>query len=48
MERRFEVWWGFGWLPGLVWGVVVLAKWIMGGVDPESELGGLRYGYKGA
>jgi hypothetical protein len=48
VERRFEVWWGFGWLPGFVWVVVVFAKWIMGGVDPEGELAGLKYGYKGA
>jgi hypothetical protein len=48
VERRHEVWWGFGWLPGLIWGVVLLAKWIMGGVDPEGELDGLRYRYKGA
>ncbi|KAE8452771.1 hypothetical protein EG329_013043 [Mollisiaceae sp. DMI_Dod_QoI] len=43
-----EVWWGFGWVPAGVYGVVVLAKWVMGGVDPEAELGGLRYGFKGA
>lgn len=45
---RKEVWLGFAWLPGFVLGVVVLAKWVMGGVDPEGELGSLRYGFKGA
>lgn len=48
MGRKYDVWWGFGWLPAVVQGVVVLAKWIMGGVDPEGELEGLRYGFKGA
>ncbi|KAH9223390.1 hypothetical protein DL95DRAFT_323978 [Leptodontidium sp. 2 PMI_412] len=42
------LWWGFEGLPGVVYVVVVLAKWIIGGVDPEGELGGLRYGLKGA
>ncbi|KUJ18099.1 uncharacterized protein LY89DRAFT_781193 [Mollisia scopiformis] len=41
-------WVGFGWVPGCVLGVVVVGKWVMGGVDPEGELGGLRYGFKGA
>ena len=45
---RDDVWWGFGWLPAGVYGVVLLAKVIMGSVDPEAELGGLRYGFKGA
>ena len=31
-----------------VYGVVLLAKWMMGSVDPEGELEGLRYGFKGA
>jgi hypothetical protein len=35
-------------LPGVVYAVVLAAKMVMGGVDPESELGGLRYEYKGA
>lgn len=43
-----EVWMGFGWLPGVIYSVVLLAKVVMGGVDPERELGGLRYGLKGA
>jgi hypothetical protein len=37
----------FAVLPGLVYGVVVVAKSIMGSVD-VGELEGLRYGYKGA
>lgn len=35
-------------LPGMVYAVVLAAKMVMGGVDPEGELGGLRYEYKGA
>ncbi|KAK0740984.1 hypothetical protein B0T18DRAFT_432192 [Schizothecium vesticola] len=35
------------WLPGVVFGATVVAKVVMGGVDP-GELEGLRYGYKGA
>lgn len=35
-------------LPGVVYAVVLAAKMVMGGVDPEWELGGLRYEYKGA
>ena len=37
----------FAILPGVVYGVVVVAKWIMVSVD-VGELEGLRYGYKGA
>ena len=37
-----------GALPGVVYGVVIGAKVVMAGVDPARELGGLRYGYKGA
>jgi hypothetical protein len=37
-----------GGLPGVVYAVMVGAKVVMGGVDPEKELSGLRYGYKGA
>lgn len=37
-----------GALPGVVYAVVVGAKVVMAGVDPEQELGGLKYGYKGA
>ncbi|KAK1239455.1 hypothetical protein MKX07_008943 [Trichoderma sp. CBMAI-0711] len=44
---------GFGWVsmgnvPGLVYSVAVTAKVVMAGVDPERELSGLKYGYKGA
>lgn len=46
--RKWDVWWGFGWLPAGVQVVVLLAKWIMGGVDPEGELGNLKYEFKGA
>ncbi|KAJ9133628.1 hypothetical protein NKR19_g8977 [Coniochaeta hoffmannii] len=35
-------------LPGVVYAVVLAAKVVMGGVDPEGELAGLRYEYKGA
>ncbi|KAG0646178.1 hypothetical protein D0Z07_8359 [Hyphodiscus hymeniophilus] len=43
-----EVWLGFGWLPAVIYGVSLLAKVVMGSVDPEAELGGLRYEFKGA
>ncbi|KAJ4857670.1 hypothetical protein T069G_08567 [Trichoderma breve] len=44
---------GFGWVsmgnvPGLVYSVAITAKVVMAGVDPEKELTGLKYGYKGA
>ncbi|KAI1817143.1 hypothetical protein GGS20DRAFT_102232 [Poronia punctata] len=35
-------------LPAVVYGVVVVAKMLMGSVDPERELSALRYEYKGA
>lgn len=35
-------------LPAVVYAVVLAAKMVMAGVDPETELGGLRYEYKGA
>ena len=35
-------------LPGVIYAATVVAKVVMAGVDPEGELGGLRYGYKGA
>lgn len=35
-------------LPAIVYGVVLAAKVVMGGVDPERELSALRYEYKGA
>ncbi|KAK4189981.1 hypothetical protein QBC35DRAFT_117572 [Podospora australis] len=37
-----------GALPGVIYAVVLFAKVVMASVDPERELGGLRYGYKGA
>ncbi|KAK4061283.1 hypothetical protein Trihar35433_9610 [Trichoderma harzianum] len=44
---------GFGWVsmgnvPGLVYSIAITAKIVMAGVDPEKELTGLKYGYKGA
>lgn len=44
---------GFGWVsmgnvPGLVYSVAITAKMVMAGVDPERDLAGLKYGYKGA
>ncbi|KAA8564971.1 hypothetical protein MFRU_008g01820 [Monilinia fructicola] len=41
-------WTGFEWLPLAIYLVVLLAKTVMGSVDPEEELGSLRYKYKGA
>lgn len=45
--RQFG-WLGLGNLPGIVYAVVVVAKLVMASVDPERELGALKYGYKGA
>ncbi|KAM3074236.1 hypothetical protein ACMFMG_002940 [Clarireedia jacksonii] len=42
------LWFGFEWVPAGIYAVVVAAKMVMGSVDPEEELKGLRYGYKGA
>lgn len=42
------VWTGMGYLPLLIYGVVLTAKMVMGSVDPEKELTALRYEYKGA
>ncbi|KAK6583278.1 hypothetical protein PZA11_004354 [Diplocarpon coronariae] len=47
-RKEVELWWGFEWLPAAVYTVAITAKWIMGGVDPEEELGRLRYELKGA
>lgn len=41
-------WLGLGNLPGIVYGVVIIAKMVMASVDPERELQKLRYEYKGA
>ena len=43
-----ELWMGFAWLPGAIYAIVIGGKWVMGSVNPEDELGGLRYGFKGA
>ncbi|KAM0335243.1 hypothetical protein ACHAQA_000287 [Verticillium albo-atrum] len=37
-----------GYWPGVVYGVVLAAKVVMGSVDPEGELSALKYDYKGA
>jgi hypothetical protein len=37
-----------GALPGVVYASVIGAKVVMAGVDPERELRGLKYDYKGA
>ncbi|ORY64399.1 uncharacterized protein BCR38DRAFT_434971 [Pseudomassariella vexata] len=39
---------GLGNLPAVVYAVVLAAKAVMGGVDPEKELSELKYEYKGA
>ncbi|KAG5948738.1 hypothetical protein E4U53_006169 [Claviceps sorghi] len=41
-------WIGRGNLPGIVYGIVLLAKAVMAGVDPERELAPLKYEYRGA
>ncbi|KAM5343062.1 hypothetical protein ACJ41O_014028 [Fusarium nematophilum] len=46
--RSEAVWPGMGYLPLVVYGVVLLAKMVMGSVDPEKELSALKYDYKGA
>jgi len=49
LKRKGEhIWGGFAILPLGIYTVVLLAKVVMGSVDPEGELGGLRYGFKGA
>ncbi|KAI0124912.1 hypothetical protein BJ170DRAFT_481272 [Xylariales sp. AK1849] len=39
---------GLGNLPAVVYVVILAAKVVMGSVDPERELSGLKYEYKGA
>ncbi|KAI1855150.1 hypothetical protein JX266_000015 [Neoarthrinium moseri] len=39
---------GLPYLPAVIYAVVLLANVVMGGVDPERELSGLKYEYKGA
>ncbi|KHN98306.1 uncharacterized protein MAM_04067 [Metarhizium album ARSEF 1941] len=41
-------WIGMGNLPAIVYGAVLAAKVVMGGVNPERELTSLRYALKGA
>ncbi|QPG97495.1 hypothetical protein C2857_006410 [Epichloe festucae Fl1] len=41
-------WIATGNLPGVVYAIVLLAKVVMGGVDPETDLSALKYGYRGA
>ena len=43
-----DVWVGCEYLPGGWYLVVLVAKVLMGSVDPERELGGLRYELRGA
>ncbi|KAF4467301.1 hypothetical protein FALBO_5836 [Fusarium albosuccineum] len=47
-SRSEAVWPGMGYLPLVVYVVVLLAKTVMGSVDPEKELSALKYEYKGA
>ena len=47
-ESASFAWIGMGNLPAVVYGVVMLSKFVMGSVDPESELSALKYQYKGA
>lgn len=47
-RKGIHVWAGFTWLPALNYGVLLLAKVVMGSVDPERELGALKYEFKGA
>ncbi|KAH6885788.1 hypothetical protein B0T10DRAFT_84610 [Thelonectria olida] len=42
------IWTGMGFLPLVVYGVVLLSKIVMSGVDPEKELSALKYDFKGA
>lgn len=39
---------GLGNLPAIVYAVIIVAKVVMGSVDPEKELTALKYDYKGA
>ncbi|KAM0434198.1 hypothetical protein ACHAQK_008867 [Fusarium lateritium] len=42
------VWPGMGYLPLVVYGIILVSKIVMGSVDPEKELSSLKYDYKGA
>jgi len=49
LARGEEIlWWGFAELPAGLYTAVLVAKVVMGGVDPEAELRGLKYEFKGA
>lgn len=45
---KATVWAGMGYLPLVVYAVVLASKMVMSGVDPEKELSALKYDYKGA
>ncbi|RDA87199.1 hypothetical protein CP532_2520 [Ophiocordyceps camponoti-leonardi (nom. inval.)] len=50
-DRRAQgslAWIGAGNLPAIIYLAVLLAKYVMAGVDPEGELSALKYNYKGA
>ncbi len=47
-RKGTKLWWGFEWLPAAVYTVAMVGKWVMGSVDPEEEMGTLRYELKGA
>lgn len=42
------VWPGMGYLPLVVYAIILISKMVMGSVDPEKELASLKYDYKGA
>lgn len=43
-----QMWMGFEYVPGMLYGFALSAKIIMASVDVEQDLGSLRYGLKGA
>ncbi|GKU17402.1 unnamed protein product [Fusarium langsethiae] len=42
------VWPGMGYLPLVVYAIILISKMVMSSVDPEKELASLKYDYKGA
>ncbi|KAG9236205.1 hypothetical protein BJ875DRAFT_372524 [Amylocarpus encephaloides] len=48
VKKSNEAWEILSALPAMVYTVVLLGKWVMGGVDPERELEPYRYQFKGA
>lgn len=46
--RSEAVWPGMGFLPLVIYIIVLVSKMVMGSVDPDKELTALRYEYKGA